>query len=218
MMNDELTLWGSCLISAKKGLKRIPYRQFISRLRFIRVQYTLRITHYAFIILLTGCEEQKAPKQTKAYQGPIEEIDGVKMLYSEAAQLRVRMTTARQYRYQNDDRKYPENVNILFFGPNGEEVTTLRSDSGRYDKAKDLYTVMGHVVVINKQKQEKLSTNLLNWNPRTKKVYTDQPVLVQSQQTGERLKAQGLDSNQDFSQYSLRGRVTGVFNVEGSGF
>lgn len=169
-------------------------------------------------LFLMGCEEQKTAQQTKPYEGPIEEINGVKMLYSEAAQLRVRMTTARQYRYQNDNRKYPESVNILFFGPNGEEVTTLRSDSGRYDKAKDLYTVMGNVVVINKQKQEKLSTDQLNWNPRTKKVYTDRPVLVQSQLTGERLKAQGLDSNQDFSQYSLRGRVTGVFNVEGSGF
>ncbi len=210
MMTDELTLWGGCFIRAKRLLKQISYRRFVSRLSFI-------ITYYAFIIFLSGCEEQKALKQTKAYQGPIEEIDGVKMLYSEAAQLRVRMTTARQYRYQNDDRKYPESVNILFFGPNGEEVTTLRSDSGRYDKAKDLYTVMGHVVVINKQKQEKLTTDQLNWNPRTKKVYTDRPVLVQSQQTGERLKAEGLDSNQDFSQYSLRGRVTGVFNVEGSG-
>lgn len=205
-MNDELGHSRNFLDKNRKKVRRL-----VSRLLFI--------IHYSLLtILFAGCEEDKTAQKTKAYEGPIEEINGVKMLYSEAAQLRVRMTTARQYRYQNDDRKYPEAVNILFFGPNGEEVTTLRSDSGRYDKAKDLYTVMGNVVVINKQKQEKLTTDQLNWNPRTKKVYTDRPVLVQSQQTGERLKAQGLDSNQDFSQYSLRGRVTGVFNVEGSGF
>lgn len=206
MMNDESGHSRNFLDKNRKKVRRLVFR-------------LLFIIHYSsLIILFAGCEEDKTAQKTKPYEGPIEEINGVKMLYSEAAQLRVRMTTARQYRYQNDDRKYPEAVNILFFGPNGEEVTTLRSDSGRYDKAKDLYTVMGNVVVINKQKQEKLTTDQLNWNPRTKKVYTDRPVLVQSQQTGERLKAQGLDSNQDFSQYSLRGRVTGVFNVEGSGF
>ncbi|WP_052316738.1 LPS export ABC transporter periplasmic protein LptC [Rudanella lutea] len=165
---------------------------------------------------LWGCEEPKTTRKTNAYQGPIEEINNVKMLYSEAAVLRVRMTTAKQYRYQNDDRKYPQTVNILFFGPNGEEVTTLRSDSGRYDKAKNLYTVMGNVVVINKQKQEKLTTNELNWNPQTKKVFTEKPVLVQSKLTGESLRGLGLDANQDFSQYSIR-KVTGVFNVEGGG-
>ncbi|TAE26668.1 MAG: LPS export ABC transporter periplasmic protein LptC [Cytophagales bacterium] len=181
------------------------------------MNYIVRITHYALLILLIACEEPKETKRARAYEGPIEEINDVKMLYSEAAQLRVRMTTARQLRFQNDNRKYPQAVNILFFGPNGEEVTTLRSDSGRYDKAKDLYTVMGNVVVINKQKQEKLTTDQLNWNPQTKRVYTNRPVYVQSKLTGERLRAEGLDSNQDFTQYALKGRVTGVFNVEGGG-
>jgi LPS export ABC transporter protein LptC len=166
---------------------------------------------------LWACEEKKAIKAPKAYQGPIEEINDVKMLYSEAAMLRVRMTTAKQYRYQNDDRKYPQTVNILFFGPNGEEVTTLRSDSGRYDKAKDLYTVMGNVVVINKQKQEKLMTDELNWKPQTKKIFTARPVTIQSKLTGEYLKGIGLDANQDFSLYSIR-KPTGIFNVEGETF
>ncbi len=192
---------------------------WFSRTKLLRKIVTrVLIVHCSLFIVhcLMGCEEQKAIKQTKAYEGPIEEINGVKMLYSEAAMLRVRMTTARQYRYQNDNRKYPDPVDILFFGPNGEEVTTLRSDSGRYDKAKDLYTVMGHVVVVNKQKQETLNTDELNWNPRTKKVFTNRPVTVLSKLTGERLKGVGLDANQDFSQYSIR-KVTGIFNVEGSG-
>lgn len=204
MMNDE---WGKYGLRIAK--KRLP--RTARWLLFI-------IHHFSFIILLTACEEPKSTKKAQGYQGPIEEINDVKMLYSEGGALRVRMTTARQFRYQNDDRKYPEAVNILFFGPNGEEVTTLRSDSGRYNKAKDLYTVMGNVVVINKQKQEKLTTDELNWNPQTKKVYTARPVYVESKLSGERLKAEGLDSNQDFTQYSLRGRVTGVFNVQGSGF
>ncbi|NEU67322.1 LPS export ABC transporter periplasmic protein LptC [Spirosoma agri] len=164
--------------------------------------------------LLMACGEPKQAKKVEPFNGPIEEINDVKLLYSEAALLKVKLTTPKQYRYVNDDRKYPKPVNIIFYGPTGEELTTINSDSGRYDKAKDLYTVMGHVVVINKQKQEKLLTPELNWNPATKKVFTDKRVAVISQLTGEKLYGLGLDANQDFTQYSIR-KPTGVFNVEG---
>ena len=165
-------------------------------------------------LLLSACEEPKQTKKVAPYSGPIEEINDVKLLYSEAARLKVRLTTPKQFRYINDDRKYPKPVNIVFYSPTGEEVTTIRSDSGRYDKVKDLYVVMGHVVVINRQKQEKLLTPELYWKPQTKKVYTDKRVTILSQLTGEKLYGIGLDANQDFSQYSIR-KPSGVFNVEG---
>lgn len=165
-----------------------------------------------------ACEEPKQAPKTVAYTGPIEEINDVRLLYSEMAMLRVKLTTPKQFRYANDDRKYPKTVSIVFYGPAGEEVTTLRSDSGRYNKAKDLYTVMGNVVVVNKQKQEKLLTPELNWNPNTKKVFTEKRVMILSQQTGEKLYGVGLDANQDFSQYAIR-KPTGIFNAEsGAGF
>lgn len=172
---------------------------------------TLFILHSSYLLL--ACEEPKQTKKVVPYSGPIEEINDVKLLYSEAAKLKVRLTTPKQFRYINDDRKYPKPVNIVFYSPTGEEVTTIRSDSGRYDKGKDLYVVMGHVVVINKQKQEKLLTPELYWKPQTKKVYTDKRVTILSQLTGEKLYGIGLDANQDFSQYSIR-KPSGVFNVE----
>ncbi|MBC3789747.1 LPS export ABC transporter periplasmic protein LptC [Spirosoma utsteinense] len=177
------------------------------------VRYSSLIISFLSITLLS-CEEPKQAKKVAAYTGPIEEINDVKLLYSEAALLKVKLTTPKQFRYANDDRKYPKPVSIIFYGPAGEEVTTLRSDSGRYNKAKDLYTVMGNVVVVNKQKQEKLLTPELNWNPVTKKVFTEKRVVVLSQMTGEKLYGVGLDANQDFTQYSIR-KPTGVFNVEG---
>lgn len=179
------------------------------------MSHQLRYWLVCLAMLLLSCEEDKKPVKSVAYTGPIEEISNVKLLYSEAALMRVKLTTARQLRFINDDRKYPKEVFIDFYDPTGAQiVTTLRSDSGRYDKAKDLYTVMGHVVVVNKAKQEKLQTNLLHWNPNTKKVFTEKRVVVSSQLTGERLYGLGLDANQDFSRYSIR-KPTGVFNLEG---
>ncbi|WP_420149195.1 LPS export ABC transporter periplasmic protein LptC [Spirosoma sp.] len=163
--------------------------------------------------LLFSCEQPKQNRKIEPFSGPVEEINDVKLLYSEAAVLKVRLKTPKQLRYSNDDRKYPQPINIVFYGPAGEEMTTLRSDSGRYNKAKDLYVVMGHVVVINKQKREKLLTDELTWNPVTKKVYTDKRVTVLSDLTGEKLYGVGLDANQDFTQYAIR-KPTGIFNVE----
>lgn len=195
-------------------MKSLPHAScpaFVRRVSVRAIHYALFIAHFT---LLFSCEEPKQTKKTAAYTGPIEEINDVKLLYSEVALLKVKLTTPKQFRYANDDRKYPKPVSIIFYGPAGEEVTTLRSDSGRYNKAKDLYTVMGNVVVINKQKQEKLLTPELNWNPVTKKVFTEKRVTVISQMTGEKLYGTGLDANQDFTNYSIR-KPSGVFNAEG---
>ncbi|CCH53766.1 protein of unknown function DUF1239 [Fibrisoma limi BUZ 3] len=186
----------------------------IHNIRYGVARQLIQLVFLLATLFLAACEETKQSKKVQPYQGPIEEINDVKMLYSEAAILKVRMTTAKQFRYQNDDRKYPKTVNIVFYGPAGEEVTTLRSDSGRYNKAKDLYTVMGNVVVINKQQQNKLMTSELNWSPINKKVFTEKPVTIISPLTGERLQGIGLDAPQDFSRYSIR-KTTGIFNVEG---
>lgn len=165
--------------------------------------------------VLLACGESRKPRKTVApYNGPVEEIKDVKMLYSEAAKLKVKMITARQLRYVNDDLKYPETVNIEFYTPNGDVETTLRSDSGRYSKTKDIYTLLGHVVVIKKVTKEKLLTDELNWSPNTKKVYTDRKVAVLNQLTGEKLYGLGMDAAQDFSTYGFR-KVSGVFSVQG---
>ncbi len=177
-------------------------------------RFSLFVFLSSLFFLFSSCEEPKETKEAKRYKGPIETINDVKLLYSEAAKLKVKLTTPKQLRYENDDRKYPKQVNIEFYAPTGETLTTIRSDSGRYNKAKNLYTVMGNVVVVNKQKQEKLLTPELNWNPVTKKVFTESRVTVISQLTGEKLFGLGLDANQDFTNYRIR-KPTGVFNVEG---
>lgn len=207
-MNDEFQ-HKTCPVEIKKIQYSQP-RWFVPVRRILFIIYNL-----SFIILFfIACEEPKETKEVKRYKGPIEVINDVRLLYSEAALLKVKLTTPKQLRYENDDRKYPEQVNIDFYGPTGETMTTIRSDSGRYSKAKNLYTVIGNVVVVNKKKQEKLLTPVLNWNPVTKKVFTESRVTVISQLTGEKLYGLGLDANQDFTNYRIR-KPTGVFNVEG---
>ncbi|MFC5407949.1 LPS export ABC transporter periplasmic protein LptC [Larkinella bovis] len=164
---------------------------------------------------IIACKDEPAAKATKPYSGPTEEINNVQILYSEAAQLKVKMKTPLQYKYQTNDRVYPKTVNIEFYGPDGQVETTLRADSGRYVHAQNFYRVMGNVVVINKKKNEELYTPELNWNPTTKKVYTEKPVKVLSRNTNERLEGIGLDTDQSFSHYFIR-KTSGIFRLSGT--
>jgi LPS export ABC transporter protein LptC len=180
-----------------------------------RTSSNLLLPVYLVILLCSSwaCKEEEDPK-VELYQGPIEAVHDVQLFYSEGGQLRVEVKTPLQYRYQNENKIFPDTVNINFFDPQGTQVvTTLRSDSGHYDNAQNLYIVKGHVIVVNKQEQRRLKTPALSWNPTTKKVFTEEDVLIENLVTGSYTKGKGLDANQDFSYMSIR-RPYGTFDVD----
>lgn len=179
----------------------------------------LIITSLLAVFITVGfasCKEESAAQKAVPYTGPLEEINDVRIHYSELGLLKVKMETPLQYKYQSSDRVYPKTVHIEFYGPDRQVETTLRADSGRYFQAQNYYRVMGNVVVVNKKKQEELYTPELNWNPTTKKVYTDKRVKILSKKSNERLEGVGLDTDQSFSHYFIR-KPTGVFRMTGDG-
>ncbi|MFC0184809.1 LPS export ABC transporter protein LptC [Pseudarcicella hirudinis] len=172
---------------------------------------------FFFIIFLgitflqVSCKEENHKKKIQLYEGPLSELDGINMTYSDSARLIVRMVTEKQLTMPNDDRVYPKEVKIFFYDRLGNETTNLRGDSARYFRSSNLYKVYRHVVINNTLKGETLKTDELIWNPDQKRVYTDKPVDVYTRE--EVLHGIGMDANQDFTQYTLR-RVTGVVSVK----
>lgn len=164
------------------------------------------------LVTLLSCEEDKNAKLFIPYKGPLEEAEAIEVLYSEAAQLKVRVTTSKQIKLPSEDKIFPKPVMVEFYGPNGQVLTTLRSDSARYDFKSGFYKVKGNVKVVNTQKQERLMSDELTWDPNTQKIYTDKAVTIESLSSGERINGLGLDANQDFTQYSVR-KPTGFFNA-----
>ena len=168
-----------------------------------------------FIALLgftVACQQEKGVQKFIPYKGPLEEAENIEVLYSESGLLKVRLKTAKQIKMGSEDKVFPKKVFVDFFGPTGDILTTLQSDSGRYEYRTGLYKVKGNVKVVNTAKKERLLTDELTWNPQTQKVYTDKRVVVENQVSGERLNGLGLDANQDFTQYSIR-KPTGFFNA-----
>jgi LPS export ABC transporter protein LptC len=161
--------------------------------------------------LLISCEEDKNNVKKEEYKGPISEVYGINMTYSDSARLVVRMSTEAQLTMANEDKIYPKEVRVFFFDRMGNNTTKLRGDSARFIRAKNLYRVIGRVQINNQVKNEILETDELFWSPDTKKIYTDKPVDIKT--PDQVLHGVGMDSNQDFTDYTIR-RVTGVVSVK----
>ncbi|MFY7913012.1 MAG: LPS export ABC transporter periplasmic protein LptC [Emticicia sp.] len=162
-------------------------------------------------LFLTSCEEKKKVEATKKYNGPLMATENLNVMYSDSGRTTVKLTTARQLKFENEDEVYPKAVYVTFYDKNGVEYSSLRGDSGRYEKSKGLYKVMGNVFFFNRLQQQSLSTEVLNWSPVQKKVFTDKKFTIKTPK--EELHGIGMDADQDFTHYTMR-RTKGTFAVD----
>lgn len=164
-------------------------------------------------MLFLACESKK-DKIGAVYNGPLEIVNDLTLKYSEQGNMKVLVRTPKSLTYQNESRVFPDSVNISFFDSLGTVVTTLRSDSGRYDRSADVYIVKGNVRVVKSETREILTTSELSWSPGTRKVFTDKALSVKNTQTSEITNAIGMDAEQDFSRIKFR-KATGVYKFTG---
>jgi LPS export ABC transporter protein LptC len=162
------------------------------------------------VILLFAACEGKQNKVGALYTGPLEIVNNVEVKYSEQGKLKVVMKTPKRLRFQDETEVFPDTININFYDTTGTVVTRLRSDSGRYDKASDVYIVKGNVRVVKSETEELLTTTELNWSPRTRKVFTEKPLAVINKRTAEVTNAIGMDAEQDFTRIKFR-KATGIY-------
>ncbi|GGD57882.1 LPS export ABC transporter periplasmic protein LptC [Emticicia aquatilis] len=164
-----------------------------------------------FALFLTSCEEKKKVEVANKYNGPLMATENLVVMYSDSGRTTVKLTTARQLKFQNEDEIYPKAVYVTFYDKNGVEYSSLRGDSGRYEKTNGLYKVMGNVFFFNRLQQQSLATDVLNWSPLKKKVYTDRKFTIKTPK--EELHGVGMDADQDFTHYTMR-RTKGTFAVD----
>jgi len=162
-------------------------------------------------LFLWSCEDKKKSGVNERYNGPTMVTENLSIMFSDSGRTTVKMTTARQLKLQNEDEVYPKTVYVTFYDKNGVEYSSLRGDSGRYFKTEGLYKVMGNVFFFNRLQQQSLSTDLLNWSPVKKKIYTDQRFSIKTPM--EETHGIGMESDQDFTHYTMR-KVKGTFAVD----
>jgi len=179
---------------------------------------SLHIILFLLAVALTGCENDSReimaiPQQTVI---PAQWGKGITILYSDSAELKVKMTAPEMQKFdeaQGTKEPYtvlPKGLYALFYDLEGKASASLKANYGvRYDRSRKM-EVKYKVEVIN-EKGEKLETEHLVWDERTKRITTNEFVKIT---TGtEIITGQGLESNQDFSEYEIK-QITGSFNLD----
>jgi LPS export ABC transporter protein LptC len=173
---------------------------------------TFIIITFAIGILASCGETQQVGKKTvPKYTGATVEFDSVNTLYSQEATLRIKLFGNKQIVLQSGDILYPKGVQVSMYNAQGIKTTTLRADSGRYEKNIRVYRAYGNVVVSNLEQQQTLYSNRMNWDQNKREISTEDSVKIVTPE--EILYGIGLVSNDEFSRYRIK-YPTGIFRMK----
>jgi len=156
--------------------------------------------------------DQMMQKQTVF---PSEQGEVVEIIYTDSGRVQMRLTAPimNHYTYNVPEpyTEMPKGVFVEFFNDSGKVKTTLKANYAlRYEKSKRT-EAKKNVVVVNVS-GEILNTEQLYWDEATRKIYTDVPVIITTKK--DILKGTGMESNQDFTDYTIR-NVSGKSNAPG---
>ena len=169
-------------------------------------------------LALGGCEKKAAVGPPQVYTGPLMETTNVRTLVSVSAKLKFQLTAPLEQQFENSDIVYPKGMVVTFYSADGKKtvVNTLVAKYGKYEKAKNLYTMRGDVRVTNVPEQQRLHTEEMFFDKTKQLIYTDSAMFVKVETPTEYIDGYGLTANQNFSRYSIK-RPTGILAKTGAG-
>lgn len=171
----------------------------------------MRLKTLFLVALVTGACNQSELKEPLIYDGPLRIGENVEHYYTENNQVKVKMVTPLLYEYENGDNEFPKGVYLEFYDESGKLESTLRANEAYYFKKEDQWRGRGKVEVKNLEKNEQLNTEELFWKPAKEKIFTDKFVTIRQQ--ADVIYGQGLEANQDMSDYVIK-KPEGEFAVE----
>lgn len=144
----------------------------------------------------------------------IETAKDIEMLYSDSAQVRVRVISPTLWRHidkQNPRQEFPEGVVIEFLSPNHKVASYMSAQHAtRYEK--DNKVIMRDSVVWLSQQNEKLETEELIWDEGNDRVFTKKFVVIRRPE--EIVYGYGFESNKEFTEWRINA-IQGRKKVEG---
>jgi LPS export ABC transporter protein LptC len=161
--------------------------------------------------LILFCCEPEQKKQVVIYDGPLEEMENVDMLYSEKDQVKVKMIAKKIFKLQNGDEEFPEGLYLEFYDEFGKISSTLQANHAYFFKGENKWRGRGNVIVKNIDKAQQLNTEELFWRRDTKKIFTEKFVTIRD--AADVIYGTGLDADQDLSNYVIT-KPEGEFDVK----
>lgn len=161
----------------------------------------------AFIFFSCTNDMEKVEKISSKKQIPVESSKNVEILYSDSAQIRVKVIAPEMDRYQHPEEyiELPSGIEVLFFDTQMDTSSNLKADYAIRQIKEQKMEARGNVEVINNRK-EKLNTEKLIWDETQRKIYTDAFAKITTE--NEIIYGNGFEANEDFTQYR-------IFNIKG---
>lgn len=161
--------------------------------------------------MLFACENRMETirKLTMADTIPAEIAKGVRIIYSDSAQLQMVLTSPLMYQIGGDDPyiEFPKGLLVETYDANKNLVSELSAEYGKRFVKTRLMEIEKNVVVINHNSGKKLLTEHLFWNERTKKIYNS--VFVTILEKDKTIHGDSLLADQNFEHVE-------IFNIRGT--
>ncbi|MGY6742605.1 MAG: LPS export ABC transporter periplasmic protein LptC [Cecembia sp.] len=161
----------------------------------------IKVIVLVLLVQLFSCGDEVDGSMFEVYDGPISTAYDIELFHSDSAVVRSHLVARKQMEFDGGDLEFPEGINITFFDKDGNVTTTMRADRGYYIRKDNLYRGEGDVQVNNLEKEQKLSSEELFWDPNAKKIYTEKFVTVQERET--LFNGTGMEADEGFNEYKL---------------
>lgn len=140
---------------------------------------------------------------------------GVSTFISDSGIIRYKILTDEWMVYDKKNPPYwafEKGIYVEKFDTLHNVEASIKADTAYYNTKDELWTLRGNVMVSN-LKGESFKTQLLYWNQKEERVYSDRFIeIIQPERT---ITGYGFDSNQQMTQYEIK-NITGIFYVEDS--
>ncbi|MGB1204507.1 MAG: LPS export ABC transporter periplasmic protein LptC [Chitinophagales bacterium] len=177
---------------------------------------------YIFIFMLVGflaCENSLEDVQavTQQFEEAVETVKDVQILYSESANVKVKLTAPLLLRHKTKDpySEFPDGISVQFFDEMLQETGSLNADYGVRHERKQQTIVRENVVWVSATEQKRIESEELIWDERNKKIRSDKFVKVTTET--ESIFGTGFEAEQDFSRYTIL-NITGILKVNSDEF
>lgn len=177
---------------------------------------TIACMAIVMLFLFSACSRKKefmTGAVTNRDSVPVMITRGVSTYVSDSGVVRYKIITDEWKVYDRLDPSrwsFEEGIYLEKFDNNLTIEATIIADTAYYYDQQELWELRGNVHINNEQDEE-FDTQLLFWNQKTKKVYSDQYIHIRQQK--RIITGIGFTSNQEFTDYTIK-NTQGIFPIK----
>lgn len=173
-----------------------------------------RFIIFSFIITLASCVNDPAVVNSfsKNAKIPLQTLNNVDAIYSDSAKMKFHITAPvmEVFGGSNPYEEMTKGVKVEFYNDSQKVSSYLTSNYAINKKREQIMEAKNDVVFMN-TKGERLNTEHLIWNGKTRRIHTDAGVKITTKD--QVIIGTGLDSDERFEEYEIK-NITGTFMLK----